>query len=158
MFWGRISDICTLNEIKRAQAIKNAGLCFIIRRGVFWSAYQLLISLVWVINVTLIPSLSVMISRDCLGAVHLMILTSFCLQTECNSTRGNTKDEGGSGCFCGARINEFLLGVWLPETVQLWRDYSMQSERFDDLEENITREHHTTVSRHNLFARIAARS
>lgn len=93
-----------------------------------------------------------MISRDCLGAVHLMIRFSFCLQTDRNS---NTQDEGRSGCFRDARINEFLSGVRLPATVYLWGDNSMQSEGFDDLEENITCKHHTAVSRQNFYLRVS---
>lgn len=98
-----------------------------------------------------------MISRDCFGAVHLMILSWFCLQTGSDSPGGNTQDECCSGGSGGARIAELLFGVWLPETVQLWGDDSVQSERLEDLEENITREYNTTVSTHNWFNRFAVK-
>lgn len=136
---------------------KTRASGLIIHQGVFKPAYQLVISLVWLINVTLIPSLSVMISRDCLGgcAFNNSFFVLFANRSQLR-LRKHTQDEGRSGCFhavCG--IYDFLFGVRLPETVHLWWHYSVQGKGLDDLEENITGKHHKAVSRQNLFARIA---
>jgi len=50
-----------------------------------------------------------------------------------------------------------LFGVRLPETVHLWRDYSMQGTGLDDLEENFTSKHHTAVSIDKTSLRVSHR-
>lgn len=78
---GRASVSIVLNEIKQTRALENPRFDLKTDRVVVACAYQLLIGSVWVINVTLIRSLSVTISRDCHGAANLMIFSWFCLQT-----------------------------------------------------------------------------
>ena len=149
---GRASASIVLNKIKQTRALENP--CFDLKtdRRVVACAYQLLIGSVWVINVTLIRSLSVTISRDCHGAANLMIFSWFCLQTASDFAWGFTQDERFSGRFCCASMPQSLFGVWLSETVQLWGDDPVQSERLENLKEDFTYQYNATVS---IFKRKA---
>lgn len=118
-------------------------------------AYQYYIRQIWVINVTLIRSLPVLISRDCFHTAFLMVLCLFSLQTARSCGQRSTQDESSAGCVPCNGVGALLCGVWVPETVQMWGDHSMQSTRFNDLEENIAYQHHTPVSRQKLSLIVA---